>query len=349
MERCFDLLIRADATPENGTGHVMRCLALAQGVARVTGCGVSFLSRLEGAGLGDMIRAVGCRLVELDCSHPDPEDLGRTLNALGGIRNPWLVLDGYHFDSAYQKAVRRAGHRLLVLDDVQERGQYHADIILNQNIGAEEFQYAADPDTLILAGVEYACLRPAFLQARPPVRLAPERAVRLLVTMGGADPTNATLDVVRGLAAEPVEGLRVQIVLGPANPHGEALAEAVRGSGMELVRGADMPALMAVADLAVTATGSTCWELAFMGVPMLGVILAENQAGIGRSLADSGVARTLGWARDLRPVDYARAVGGLAADVAARRTMIAAGQALVDGNGPGRIALAIQEKACVSH
>ncbi len=340
-----ELVIRADAAPEIGAGHVMRCLALARGVRRVTGCSVTFVSRLVGQGLADVVRGAGCELVELQRVHPDPGDLDQTLAALRGLEDPWLVLDGYHFDSAYQRAVRRAGHRLLVMDDYQDRGQYHADVLLNQNLGAEVFTYSTDPDTTVLAGVEYASLRPEFLDAHPGSRTAPDRAAHLLVTMGGADPDNVTLDVVRGLASHPVDGLRTRIVLGPANPHGESLAEAAKGADMELVRGADMPALMAWADLAVTATGSTCWELAFMGVPMLGVVLAENQAGIGRALHERGVVRTLGWARDLTPETYAQAVRELAFDRASRQAMIRAGLDLVDGRGPERIARAIQEKS----
>lgn len=347
-----ELLVRADAGPEIGAGHVMRTLALAQGLRRATGCGVTFLSCLGGRGdqggeaLAERIRAAGCTVLPLDPPHPDPGDLSRTLAELDRRKDAWLVLDGYHFGPEYQRAVRASGHPLLLFDDCQHQERYHADIILNQNIGAEALAYRADPDTLVLAGLDYVSLRPEFLAARPERAEAPERAREVLLTMGGADPGNVTSAALQGLLAAPVDGLVVRVVIGPSNAHARALEALLRGrTGFEAVRGADMPALMAGADMALTAAGSTCWELAYMGVPMLCVVLADNQENIARGLDERGAARSLGRASGLGPEGYARAVRELAQDRAARQSMLKASRSLVDGRGPERIAAAMKDKS----
>lgn len=342
-----ELFIRTDATPEIGAGHIMRCLALAQGLRRMTECTVTFVSRLKGAEFAERIKQAGCGLIELKRPHPDPVDLKQTLERLRQRRGAWLVLDGYHFDTGYQAAIRNTGVPLIVFDDYQDRVHYHADIIINQNLGAEQVEYLADPDTLVLAGADYVLLRPEFQSMRGKIadpRDVPPRARNLLVTMGGADPDNVTLKVMHALAANPVDGLHMRIVVGPSNPHEAVLKAALEGMDAELIRGANMPALMAEADLAVTAAGSTCWELAYLGVPMLCVVLTENQAAIARELDALGAAQSLGWAPDLLPENVSSAVAAACIDAEWRSAASRAGALLVDGKGPKRIARAIMEK-----
>jgi spore coat polysaccharide biosynthesis predicted glycosyltransferase SpsG len=98
-----------------------------------------------------------------------------------------------------------------------------------------------------------------------------------------------------------------------------------------------MPGMMRWADVAISAGGSTCWELAFMGLPSLVIVVADNQRGIAAGLAEEGAAVSLGWHADLAPPDIARSVRSLADDAAARRRMTARGRRLVDGCGGDRL------------
>ncbi len=338
------LLIRADAGPGIGNGHVMRCLALGQ-AAREKGGRVAYLGRVGSSELERRLRGEGFECRFLPDPHPHPGDLEATLAALSELRGghaiaPWLVLDGYHFDPAYQREVRGAGWPLLVVDDAADRPSYPASVLLNQNLGAERLSYRTDPDTLVLAGVRHVLLRRQFLARKGWRRSFPDEARRVLVTLGGSDPENVTLQVFRALGLLGDRGFEVTAAVGSNNPHLESLEKAAREFPfpIEIRRDADdMPELMAWADLAVSAAGSTTWELAFMGLPAVLLVLAENQRGIARELDRSGAAVDLGWFREIQFERLSQAVADLSSDRERRRSLGERGRALVDGEGARRV------------
>jgi UDP-2,4-diacetamido-2,4,6-trideoxy-beta-L-altropyranose hydrolase len=343
------LLIRADASTEIGTGHLMRCLALAQ-AWHAEGGRVTFLSRCDSPALRRRVRDEGARLVSLTGAHPNPADWQATSRFIGRLKPDWVVLDGYHFDPEYQKAARAAGVRVLVMDDTAHLPEYHADILLNQNLGAEKLYYHCDEDTRLLLGPRYVMLRTEFLKWRERRREIPQEARKVLVTMGGSDPDNVTLEVIHALERVPFKGLEVIVVLGASNPHRESLQAAVKSSKLMLhdhhvriVRSpTNMPELMAWAELAVAAGGSTCWELAFMGVPCLVIVLAENQRLVAGHLDAAGVSVDLGWWSGLAGGSFARRVSSLLSDTAKLRDMRDKGRRLVDGKGSQRVVSALR-------
>jgi len=344
----MNLLIRADASKEIGTGHLMRSVALAQ-AWRGTRGGVSFMCHCESDALQKRILAEGFGLTVIKRPHPDPSDLETTLSFLkklhpeDGPGSPWLVLDGYHFDPIYQKASRDAGFKVLVIDDYNHQSHYHADILLNQNIMAESLEYRCDPDTVLLLGTKYALLRDEFLAQEGKRHEAPGIARKILVTLGGADPHNVMLEVVQALKLLDIKGLEVKIVVGPANPHSGEIEEEIQKDqrtalAFQIVRNVDMPELMTWADVAVSAGGITSWELAFMGVPFLAFTLAENQRDIGPKLQDAGAAIDLGWPDQVDIAQLSGALDGLLVDPDRRRKMSSRAKKLVDGQGAKRVA-----------
>lgn len=350
------LLIRADASAQIGTGHVMRCFALAQ-AWQLEGGHVVFLSHCESDALRQRIAEAGMEFIPIANPHPDPRDLQTTLDILrtrsaearedqkSEIGNPtWLVLDDYHFDAVYQQAVRTAGCRLLVIDDMAHLPAYHADILLNQNLGAEKLKYNCDPDTTLLLGSPYALLRQEFLAWRGWKREIPEVARKVLVTMGGGDPDNVTLKIIHALEQVEVDGLEAAVVVGSSNPHYEILQLAIHDlqPKIRLERNApNMPELMAWADVAISAGGSTCWELAFMRAPSLVLAVAENQLGVVEQLEALGMAVNLGWHQQVTSSQIAQSLMYLLAS-AERRTILAhQSHAQVDGEGVGRVLMKI--------
>ncbi|MBI3302264.1 MAG: UDP-2,4-diacetamido-2,4,6-trideoxy-beta-L-altropyranose hydrolase, partial [Deltaproteobacteria bacterium] len=230
----MNLLIRADADAQIGTGHVMRCLALAQ-ACRAQGGAAVFLSHCESGALRQRIEDAGIGFIPLEEPHPAPCDLQTTFSVLAQLATgnwqlatSFLILDGYHFNPAYQHAVRTAGHRLLVIDDTGHLPHYHADVLLNYGLSATRLPYRCDADTLLLLGPRYALLRPEFLTWGGWQREIPDVARKVLVTLGGADPNNVTLKVMQALQQLNVPGLEVRSVVGPANPHLKALQRAVQ-------------------------------------------------------------------------------------------------------------------------
>jgi UDP-2,4-diacetamido-2,4,6-trideoxy-beta-L-altropyranose hydrolase len=347
------IIIRADASSHMGIGHLMRCLALAQGW-QLKGGHAIILSRCESDEMCQRITDAGIEFIPIVNPHPDSRDLDSTLKVLrmrsaGTIGNPaWIVLDGYHFDPTYQQAVRMAGYHLLVIDDMAHLPIYHADILLNQNLGAEKLKYNCDLDTNLLLGSQYILIRKEFLAWRGWQRKIPKVARKVLVTMGGGDPDNVTLKVIHALEQLQVDGLEAVVVVGSSNPHYEILQSAIRNLQLKIrfERNASyMPELMAWADMAITAGGSTCWELAFMGVPALILVLADNQCMVASGLETAGISINLGRYANVTPDDIALRLSELAHSPNIRDEMTKRGRNLVDGNGTSRVIEWMQTRA----
>lgn len=345
------LLVRADAGAGMGAGHVMRCLALAH-EWRARGGDVRFLGRM-GDALAARIAGDGYALTPLDVEPFGDGDVQRTLDALAALGSerggtPWCVLDGYGFEPRHQEAVRAAGNRLLVVDDRAHLSRYTADVILNHNPDAPERPYTHDGARTLL-GLRYALLRPEFAAAGRSAdsgQQPPPRALRVLVTMGGADDGNMCALALGALSRVAGAPLEVTVVAGSANPRLEALREAAAGLQHAVTVAAhvdDMAGLMRRTDLAVTAAGGTCWELSRMGVPMVLVVTADNQVGVAAGVEAAGAGVLAGTAGEIDPGALGAMVASIAADAPLREAMSRSGRRLVDGRGPERVVDAMLE------
>ena len=350
------LVVRADASAQIGTGHVMRCLALAQ-AWQDRGGQATFVLATDSPLLAARLTDAGFAVTKLAVSPGSPEDAVLTAELAREQAALCVVLDGYHFDAAYQRTLKRAGLRLLAIDDTGHAGYYAADWVLNQNVDAADADAALYQHrgsyTQLLLGTRYALLRREFRQWRGRQPGTASEARKVLVTLGGSDPENVTAKVVGALCAVNPDvtqsarlrsDLEVAVVVGSSNPHGAALQARIQGRpGFRLLQNvSDMPGLMAWADVAISASGSTCWELAFMGLPSLLIVLADNQRGIATGLAARGAAVSLGWHADLTPEAITRFVVQLAAAPALRAELSARMRQLVDGCGADRALEAIQ-------
>lgn len=333
------LVIRADANPRIGTGHFMRSLALGQAWKDADGH-VAFLTTCKREGLLQRLGQEGFKVHGMAGEHPDPHDLQETLRVLRTEGASWVSLDGYFFDQTYHEGVACAEHPLLVFDDNAHLNRYLVDVLLNQNVHAESLSYQTRPDTIMLLGTRYVMLRREFIVHRSRVRQTRDVARRVLVTLGGSDPANATSRVIAELDTADVDDLEVTIVAGPDNASLTSLQRLADRLGHTVHITANierMAELMASADLAVSGGGTTLWELAHLGVPVLALIMAENQKKAVETLESRGVLRNLGELRGLRRGSIARALESLARDPTSRARMAAAGRRLVDGRGPRRV------------
>ena len=343
------LLIRADATRQIGNGHVMRCLALAA-EWQARGGHVVFLTYADNPAITARIDQSGAERISMPAMHPDTSDLPELLAVLHQRRPAWTLLDGYHFAPCYQEtvqaAMRASGGNTLVLDDTAHQCCYHADALLNQNVYADTLPYTCDSKTVLLLGARYALLRPEFAVWHNWQRVYPQTARNILVTMGGTDPDNVTLKVVHALSLSPSRDWNVKIVAGPGNPHFGVLRQAIAASDtdIQLLPGCgNMGELMAWADIAVAAAGSTALELAYMQVPVLSIALADNQRRNAVAMTTAGTMQTLGWHDSVTPQSLAYAITQLSNDLNTRRAMGFAGRNLVDGEGAKRIVDAMQQ------
>ena len=327
---------RVEGGGDIGMGHLMRCFALAE-TCRRFGHEAVFLSTGVFPALRRRLSAAGVAVSWLGASYPDPLDLERTVAWARAREGVWLVLDGYRFDAEYQHALRKAGCRVLVVDDGIHAERYYADAVLNQNPFAERLSYPCEGSPRLLLGAQYALIRRDVVDRRPPRRPIADRARRVMVTLGGSDPRGQTDKVLQGLRSLRMHDLDVRVVVGP----GTTEVAPADGPSITVLRDPDVAAVMAWADLAISAAGSTCWELACIGVPALVIVVAENQRAVAAAVEEAGLARSLGWWEALTAEAIGAAVEAVAVDAESRRAMSEHGRALVDGRGAERVLAAL--------
>lgn len=321
----MDLYIRADADAKTGTGHVMRCIALGQ-AWRDAGGHVAFMTACVNPQLLNRMVSEGFDV------------RGTAIPANPPTENSWLVLDGYHFDSEYQRRLKQTGWRVLAIDDMAHLAHYYADIVLNQNIDAERYSYNGESGMHLMLGPAYALLRREFSRWSGWSREIPPVAQKLLITMGGSDPNGVTLRVVEAVRAASIDGLESVVVVGAECKSLAELRRTAEGPGIRIETNvADMAPLMTWADLAVSAAGSTCWELAFLGLPACLISVADNQRNLATGLHKRGCAVDLGWHTDLSVHAIANAIRSLAFDADRRAILAQRSAKLVDGKGPARV------------
>jgi UDP-2,4-diacetamido-2,4,6-trideoxy-beta-L-altropyranose hydrolase len=339
------LLLRVDADPAQGAGHLKRCLALAASWQR-RGGQATFLSCCLTSALRQRIETLGIGLVEIPMRHPDTADLMATLSVLEKVSGdatelPWVVLDGHHFDAAYQSLLRSAGCRLLVIDDTGHLSRYNADMILNCGLNAQRIVYNHAPDTLLLLGTRFGLLGPEFQRWQGGgVRHCPEVVRKVIVTLEGRDENKAILKVIEALKQISIADLEVRVVTEARNRDLAELHRAIATVSSRFfleTQVTDTAPLMGWADLAVTAGETTSWEIAFMNVPAVILILAENQAKAATDLDEFGSARCLGQVEHLSHEEIAGGLVHLMYDGEARKRMSQRAKALVDGKGGERL------------
>lgn len=307
------VVFRADASVKIGTGHVMRCLTLADELAR-QGHQCVFIVRDHPGHLGELIASKKHELHLLSCADgiapmvddnggPHAEWLGvswqhdasQVLGILAQIKADWLVVDHYALDARWEREVGKAVGRIMVIDDLADR-KHRCDLLLDQNLGREAADYDQfiSKECLRLIGPQYALLRPEFAQLRERslLRRKNPELKRILISLGGVDRENVTGRILSVLAGSGLSSeIVLDVVLGAAAPHLKEVqhqAKNIPFVATVSVSVTDMAARMCLADLCISAAGSTSWELCCLGVPAIQVCLAENQRQAMKYLAAAG-------------------------------------------------------------
>lgn len=330
------LTIRADCSPTIGTGHVMRMIALGQ-AWRTLGGRVQFIGQT--APLTSRLESEGFAIIEDESG----DDARRNADILlyKTSASDWIVLDGYGFDIDLQKELRQAGRKVILVDDVNNRSSYEADILLNQNLDANTYEYNINDDALLLLGNEYILIRNEFLTSTTSQQPSHD-ALHLLITMGGADPAQMTGPIIKALEAIDHKNLHVKVLAGASNPMIEELKELVSDSrhNCELIPSVDdMPSLLNWTDAAISAAGSTCWELCMFGIPFIAIQIANNQEGVVNELDKRDIALCL--KKSEADHELSTTLNALISDSELREKLRANTQSLVDGKGAMRTAKAI--------
>ena len=334
------LLVRADASPTIGWGHAIRSLALAQAWIR-SGKRATLLSCKLPPPIANEWKASGACVVPLQSQPGTPADATEAGRAARGSGASWVVLDGNIFHADYPRELQSAGLRVLRIDDGScPAAARCSDIVLNQNVNAIADLYSSgNPHCILLLGARYALLRQTFLDPWPARPLA-HRVQRVLVTMGGSDPANVTVKALDALRSIADHSLEVVAVVGGSNSHLSQLESQITSFPCSCrieVSPRDIAQWMAWADLAISAAGTTCWELAHLGLPSVLVACAQDQLPVADYLHEHGYALSLGWHLEVSAGAIAQAVTDLSEFPERRAALSAAGKSLIDGKGGERV------------
>ncbi|PKA67773.1 UDP-2,4-diacetamido-2,4,6-trideoxy-beta-L-altropyranose hydrolase [Pseudomonas baetica] len=346
------ILIRADASPTIGSGHIARCLTLAR-VLRKQGSHVAFACRqLPGHRL-DALRAEGFETFALPDLYPD-EDPQQAIESMlpwqadidaldllleDHAEFDWIIADHYGLDHHWQTAARRWAPRIAAVDDLATR-HYSVDLLLNQNLSglSENYTPLLPEGCRTLLGPRYAMLREEF--NCPAIEIKPQ-ARRVLVNFGGFDAAMQTHHAMLALA--DFTELEVDFVAGADNPawaQMQALAE-TRPNWHLYSFVSDFQQRMTEADLFIGAGGGTSWERAALGLPTICIAVSNNQQVNGEVMAAAGAHVFMG-AREQISVEQLRdAIGFVAGNQYLRRSLAERSRQLVDGRGALRVAAAL--------
>lgn len=359
-------VFRVDASLAIGAGHVMRCLTLAEEL-RELGWATRFVCRDHPGHMIEAVQARGFPVAVLPRGHEEfspgfavtprhPAWLGvswqldveQTLAALGDEVPDWLVVDHYGLDSGWESEVRPHVGSLLVIDDLAETSHV-PDLLLNQNLGASPALYrdTLPPACRVLTGTAYTLLRPSFARLRGEslLRLQQSKVEHLVISMGGVDAIDATSQVLAILQDVRLPSLcKISVVMGRSAPwlsKVRSLCKNLPVRSEVLVNVADMPALLATADLVIGAAGSSAWERCVLGLPTIMVVVADNQRHAAHALLEAGAAALIENVGALSD-QLAGVLHALASDPAVLHQMSRSASDVCDGLGAARVVAEMQ-------
>lgn len=331
------ILLRADASRKIGIGHVMRLYALAEAWQDMGGQAVFFCFDLPGK-LENLLKRENMKLIKSANSLiGGKEDAQLTAGLAHELGVSWVIADGYDFKAPYQNLIKEQELNLLIMDDYGHSDYYVADIIINRGLDTQESLYAKrECYTRLLLGPKYISLRREFLKKQRSKKISQE-ANKLLITMGGADPNQVTLQVIESLKKIKCD-LEIKVVVGPAYTFIENL-KACAGNGNVLIMQDvdDMAALMDWADIGITAGGGTLAEMAYMGLPNIIIKTADNQYASALYDKKFGTSLFLGDAQEVTKEQISCCVESLCNNYLKRQEMSENGRRLIDGKGSQRI------------
>ena len=338
---------RTDASLQIGSGHLMRCLALADALA-ARGARVRFLCREVTESLAALVAARGHELERLNSATSDGHgpgisqeaDARATVAALAGGGCEWLVVDHYGLDAEWERRTRAATRRLMAIDDLADR-PHECDVLLDQNLqpeGASRYSGKVPRRCQLLLGPHYALLRAEFATRRVAVRPRGGAVRRILVSFGGVDAGNYTARALEALRSIAPRDFAVDAVIGAEHPARVQLETLCREERFVLhIQTPHVADLVAAADLAVGSGGSMTWERCCLGLPALVTATAANQLKVVHAAALAGVLYALpGGPLEVAALDFH--IRGLIANPWLRESFSRAGMALVDGRGASRVA-----------
>ncbi len=351
------VIFRTDASSKIGTGHVIRCLTLADAL-RLQSAECKFVCRAHQGHLIDYIKSRGYEVLALNKPKADEQcdsdlahaqwlgvnwetDADQTINTIADERADWFIVDHYALDYRWEFALRAYCQHIMVIDDLADRN-HDCELLLDQNYGSSIQRYhdLVPAHCKQLHGPSFALLRPLYSERRAQMPARDGQIQRVLIYFGGgANAVDMTCLVLEAFQHSELLNIKLDIVIGAAYSQQKTLKESVafRGNASINSQLPDLAYLMAIADLAIGAGGATTWERCCLGLPTIVVSIAENQRPACRALSEHKL------------IDYLGHDGGVTAEIIYNRViylinnpkiicqMSMENMALVDGQGLNRL------------
>ena len=346
----MNIAFRVDASSQIGTGHVMRCLTLADELQKVGGRSL-FLCRVLQGDLIHFIEARGYDVVRLQIEESNSpsweDDACQCVNALiGGVE--WLVVDCYSLDICWETLLRTVAKQIFVIDDLADR-PHNCDVLLDQNYyvdSVNRYKGLIPVESSQLLGPLFSLLRSQFMEARSGIRKRDGHIRRILVFFGGSDLKNESLRVLQAIRNMKYPEVCVDLIIGMQNPHRYKLK--TFASSLKWItihyQVSNMAELIAAADLYVGAGGTTTWERCCLGLPSLVITVAANQIPSTKDLHQLGVLTYLGTSDMVTFNQLSTAIENCVVSPEKMKAQSESGFALVDGLGTSRCTQVIVKK-----
>ena len=348
------IAIRVDASGQIGTGHLMRCLTLADELKH-RGTQIRFVSRHMPDYLRDILAGKEYEFILLNSAsraaasdglshahwlgtsqHADAQD---TIEALSDQTWDWLIVDHYALGACWESSLRKTAKNILAIDDIADR-QHDCDVLLDQNLYADmatRYTGKVPLHCQLLLGPRYALLREEFRRMREQVKQRSGPVKRILVFFGGVDADNYTGQALAALVHIGIPELHVDVVIGSRHPSREQIEfECIRRGYICHVQTSRMAELMAAADLAIGAGGSATWERCCSGLPTVAIYVADNQRKQIIDAASEGLLYALELPDGLVPM-LKRHLSALMENECLRHAISRNGMQAVDGRGVLRV------------
>ena len=326
------LAIRADASREKGTGHIMRSLALAQEWRKRGGRCIFLCSSLPDA-LQQKIEDESCELHRLSHSGGTAKEAAETSETLQRLHPRWLLVDGYSFDVAYQRRLHPPQYcRIACISDFGPEDFHSPDLVIHPNIAITGDYDTGGMNPRVLAGPQYVLLRSEIRRIHP--RTVTKSAARILISVGGSDPGEVAMSVTETLIEKGVtERAAIRVILGPAYPEEGPMGH-MENPAVEIVRAPQsMKEHYDWADTAIGSPSTTALELAHHGVPSGLIVTAGNQLKVLEAMQDMDVTTYLGDARESVELQNLEEL----LDGEQRIPRAQRASELIDGKGPDRL------------
>lgn len=325
--------IRADGNTDIGLGHIIRTMALANELKK-RNCNVYYMIKNDVKAL-EILKENNFHVIPLEEDLKVDNEIQIVNETIEEYNIDIIICDASHIDQYYINKLNR-GHRIVVIVDVLRDMEIDADVLINGGIYATDYQKKVEEyNRLTLLGPQYALLRRQFFLKKE--RSIKNKVLSVLITMGGSDVFGATSFFIKAISKYD-SNLKINVVIGKSCKNTEEIKKITKNLPNITLHYAvdDMAKLMQENDLAISAGGTTLYELAAMGIPALIVTQAENQVLQTRRFSELGVNYYLGDVKELSEYNFLKVFAFITRSPSKRKEMSEKGQLYVDGKGVKR-------------